>query len=123
MWPFKKKIQQAPPDNTGGSMDCVFKSIMADLESLNIAEWEFTYNNHKWEYYKNRKKDYIIVCYGYLSEAWLSGIDDSFFTPSQQKTLYKKCQEIWRTGQEAKKATKKIEDEKKLKSLFPKCFN
>ncbi len=127
MWPFnlfkkKEKTQQAPVKETA-SMDCVFKSIMADLESLNLTDWEFSYNNYKWEYYKNRKKDYIIVCYSRLSQAWLSGIDDSFFTPSQQRTLYKKCQELWRVGQEAKKAAKKIEDEKELKSLFPQCFN
>ncbi len=122
MWPFKKKTQQAS-DNTDGSRDCVFKSIMADLEGLNLTDWEFTYENYKWEYFKNRKKDYSVVCQSRFSQAWLSGIDDSFFTPSQRRTLYKKCQELWLVGQEAKKVAEKIEDEKKLKSLFPKCFN
>ena len=128
MWPFnlfkkKEKTQQVPVKETV-SMDCVFKSIMADFENGSIDDWQFIYSDHKWEYYKNRKKDYTITCYSRDNTAWLSGIHyDSCFTSSQQRTLYRKCQELWRAQQKVKDDARKVEEQTLLKSMFPKCFN
>ena len=128
MWPFnlfkkKEKTQQAPVKETA-SMDCVFKSIMADFETGSIDDWQFSFGSRGFEYYKNLKKDYSIICYYNDDTAWLSGLHyENCFTSSQQKTLYRKCQEVWKAKQQIEKCIRTADEQKLLKSKFPKCFN
>jgi len=90
MWPFnlfkkkeivKPKVDEKPNqeivkpkvDEKPNPYDCIYKSIIADLDELNIADWKFEYQNSDWEYFHNLKKNYSLKCFDDGKEGWLVG--------------------------------------------------
>ena len=122
MWPFKRKIIPKPETEEKSKipMDCVFNSIIADLD--NVEGWNYEFGKHSFEYYTNLKKGYILTCYNNDETGWLSDVSSDQFTPLQQGKIYRKCQEIYELRRRKKGAEKKAKDEKILKSFFPQCF-
>ena len=122
MWPFNKKPKSKSTvnDNTEIPIDCIFNSIIADLSNFN--DWEFTFGRRGWEYYKNLKKGYKIICYTGDNTGTVAEVDSHCFTDSQQRILYEKCQIIYKWVCKKKDDVRRIEDKKFLKSIFLQCF-
>jgi len=126
MWPFKKKIKPADKPKVAekpNPYDCIYKSIIADLDELNIADWKFEYQDSHWEYFHNTKKNYSLKCYDDGKEGWLVGVHYNNFSMFQQRAIYRKCQNMWQAMQDEKDRIRKERELKEIKSVFPDCFN
>ncbi len=137
MWPFnlfkkKEKTSTVPPPTVAPPMkpvepstvyNCIYKSIIADLDELNIADWKFEYENSNWEYFHNIKKNYSIKCFDDGKEAWLLDIHYDNFSQRQQNILYRKCQDLWHRMQDEKDKIRKAQEVEQMKLKFPQCFN
>jgi len=54
---------------------------------------------------------------------WLVGVHYDNFSIWQQRTIYRKCQNMWQAMQDEKDRIRKERELKDMKSVFPDCFN
>lgn len=112
MWFFnKKKVKQFEPEKLSEiPLDCIFNSIIDDLNNLDFRLWDFsiyTVSHPQIEY------EFFIFSTGRVD---LRGIyDGSIFTEKQQEIIKKKISEI--ETKQALNTKRKI-----LSELFPQCF-
>jgi len=121
MWPFTKKIKVKQTEKI--NMDCVFNSIISDLDEKRIEDWKHQYERGGWEYFRNLKKGYKLICYTDAT-GWLFPLrHNECFTNTQKRIIYEKCQEISQLQAKIEKENERQKNEETLKTLFPDCFS
>jgi len=127
MWKFKftkpKPVLSVAPETVVAeastiNIDCVYLSILNDLEPANVNDWAC---NHNW--YGNQRKGYIILCNSDLKTATVARMFNNIFTTSQERTIYKKCKDMERLKDEEKSIRDHLADLETLKSNFPHCVS
>lgn len=120
MWPFKKKQPNVVGHNP---MDCVFKTILKDIEELPVEDWDWDWDwSFRIEHYTPIHKKYTLVASLKAATAWVSGVSSDLFSHRQERTLYRKLQEIHKKKQQIKHQREEEEAKKRLALQFPHCF-
>jgi hypothetical protein len=107
----------------GNPMDCIFNQIMKDFETIPLDRWTWRMKERHQEYISPPHGRYSIVADSQDEIAWLDGVIRSrCFSSSQQKILYKKTQEVWKTYIAKKEKVMQLQEQERLAKQFPECF-
>jgi len=121
MWPFKKKKQP--------ELSCVAQSVLNDLSKYPNAEWNISnskgcFERRWYEVFSHPKVPYSLHtclmdrkgdCVAML------GINNAF-TYYDQCVIWDKLYSIQEEQDNARREAKKQSDERKLKQMFPQCY-